>query len=118
VATYEAFCKADNNEACYLGARASEIGALSCAGTWNSAEDLHATYERLCKDNYRDTCKRQKSACAVAMRDLVKPRSTCGGAGVGDGSFQPTLEYTAVLALCPKQSWTKEVQQIMSRATP
>ncbi len=110
---HAAFCAANNAEACYLGARAAEAAKAWCVGPWDDARALRATYGTLCKARFADACKREATMCALAQRELLKPRRACGG-GVGDGSSQPIAEATAVIELCPKDRWSKDVRRAMT----
>ena len=115
VTIHASFCEAKINEACYLGARAAEAAKSWCTGPWDGVRALRDAYGALCKAKVSDACKREASMCTLAQREFLEPRPTCGGGGVGDGTFQPTAEYTALIELCPKDTWSKDVQREMAK---
>lgn len=113
---YETFCAAGNDDACYQGAVVTEadVAAGRCEGRWTGP-----TYQELCRRGRHDACQRM---CTVAMKELVNGRdtrcdlyATLSPGGVGDGTWQASPEYEAVLALCPKSRWTTAVRKRMKK---
>ncbi len=105
----EDHCQAEQHEACYLAARRIESAKTWCT---ESVSNLHGRYSNLCALNIKDSCAREKQMCQLAQSELRKSRRFCHG-GVGDGSFQPPVEYEDVRELCPPVRWNSDTKRTM-----
>ena len=109
--SYTSACKAGNTEACYLQARAYEVGPHGSCTRGPYLGDLAKTYDDLCKQGDRAACGARPRLCARAMAEDVKEHQC--GFGIGDASVNLDLEDAEVLELCPKTAWTPAVRKRM-----